>query len=441
LQTQDQTLAGLTETGGTHGGTGLVLWVAHHLDRALVGARIPLELGHTYELGRNGTALGPGILADPRISRRHLSLEVDGEQVVVIDHGSRNGTFVNGRMCKRALVGDGDVIRLGSIRLIVRQGGPDRPALTHPRILGVSDALYDLVAEAQVVGPRDTLILLCGEPGVGKDLLAREIHRASHRGGPFIASNCGGIAETVIQSEFFGHIKGAFTGAETDRAGLVASADGGTLFLDEIGNAPPTLQQTLLRLLENHEYRPVGSDEIKHLTARLVAATNADLQAAVEQGSFRSDLWSRVSRWVLDIPPLRKPPEDIMPIATALARRFGAIRPVFEGALVDRLLAYNFPNNVRELEGLIERLVATNNEGPIRLRPWIADILPHPTRPKVAVRISGAPPRRSNGKSRPSKDELLDLLATHNGNKSEVAAELKIQRNTLYRWLSDAGIR
>src|SRR5690606_38022727 len=232
--------------------------------------------------------------------------------IVVRDLGSRNGTYVNGARVERAELSEGDVISLGAVVLVFGRGPLTHQPPRDPLLVAVSPAIAAVLAETEAVAP---------EPGT--ELVAQRLHDKSGRSGSFVAINCGGIAEGVAQSELFGHARGAFSGAGIERPGLVASAAGGTLLLDEIGDAPAPLQTSLLRLLESGEYRRVGSDELRVSDARFVAATHVDLRAAVASGAFRQDLMARLSRWVIEVPPLRSRREDVIPIALALARRGG----------------------------------------------------------------------------------------------------------------------
>lgn len=225
-----------------------------------------------------------------------------------------------------------------------------------------SDKMQPLVALAEKVAPYNTTVLITGESGTGKELLARGIHDKSNRDDkPFIAVNCGGIPETLIESEFFGYIKGAFTGADTDRNGLFVDADGGTLFLDEIGELPLALQVKLLRVLQENEIRPVGGGKTRKIDIRLIAATAKNLKEEVAKGLFRDDLFFRLNVVHLDIPPLRDRKDDIpilcnhflQKLSTKVDHSIQTIAP----ATLSLLMQYNWPGNVRELENVIEHAI------------------------------------------------------------------------------------
>jgi two-component system, NtrC family, response regulator AtoC len=230
-----------------------------------------------------------------------------------------------------------------------------------------SKAMHDLFGLARKVAPFDTTVLITGESGTGKELVARGIHAASQRAErSFLAVNCGGIPENLLESEFFGYMKGAFTGADKAHKGLFAEANGGTLFLDEIGELPLGMQVKLLRVLQEGEIRPVGANKIEKIDVRILAATARDLEAEVQQGTFREDLYYRLNVMALTIPPLRERSEDIPLLCAYFIKKFNmmlgrAITSISPEAM-EKLLSCNWPGNVRELENIIQRgFVLTEN--------------------------------------------------------------------------------
>ncbi|HKP59447.1 MAG TPA: sigma 54-interacting transcriptional regulator, partial [Polyangiales bacterium] len=239
-------------------------------------------------------------------------------------------------------------------------------------ILGRSDKLTQVLAEVAQVGPADTTVLLFGETGTGKELFARALHEASkRRGKALIKVNCAAVPATLIESEFFGHERGAFTGATAKRDGRFTLADGGTIFLDEIGELPLELQGKLLRVLQEGEFEPVGSSRTRKVDVRVVAATNRDLQKATAEGKFREDLFYRLSVFPLTLPPLRERGDDVILLAERFARQFAAragrtLEPLSADAAA-RLRAYSWPGNVRELQNVIERAVITASGGQLNL--------------------------------------------------------------------------
>jgi len=237
-------------------------------------------------------------------------------------------------------------------------------------MVGRSKAMRDLFQLARKVAAFSTTVLVSGESGTGKELVARGLHGASPRADmPFVAVNCGGIPENLLESEFFGHVKGAFTGADTTKNGLFAEADGGTLFLDEIGELPLGLQVKLLRVLQEGEIRPVGSTRSREVDVRIIAATSRDLAQEVEQGRFREDLFYRLNVLAIRIPPLRERPDDIAVLAGHFLKKVNRkldteIRSIAPAALA-LLLQYPWPGNARELENTIERAVIMADQGVI----------------------------------------------------------------------------
>jgi two-component system, NtrC family, response regulator AtoC len=232
------------------------------------------------------------------------------------------------------------------------------------------------------VAPTDSTVLVTGESGTGKGVVARRIHQSSPRAsGPFIPVNCGAIPDNLIESEFFGHVKGAFTGADRARKGLFLEADGGTLFLDEIGELPLLLQVKLLHVLESKEVRPVGGEHVRRVNARIVAATNCDLRERVAQGRFREDLFFRLSAFQVEVPPLRARREDVPRLLTFLlargAARFGIGRALgLDAEAQEALLAYDWPGNVREMENVLGRAAILAEDGRITLADLPAHVTP-----------------------------------------------------------------
>jgi DNA-binding NtrC family response regulator len=287
------------------------------------------------------------------------------------------------------------------------------------------------------VASSDATVLILGESGTGKELVARALHQSSPRAaGPFVPVDCGAIAEGVLESELFGHARGAFTGAQTARRGLFEEAAGGTLFLDEIGDVGPGLQARLLRALQEGTIRRVGTNEAIPVDARVVAATNRDLEAAVKAEKFREDLYYRLNVVTIRIPPLRDRREDV----PLLSEHFAAKHGRGEGATVstearELLMSYDWPGNVRELENVIARALALNPSGVV-VPADLPDRLRQVTAPEPAKGL----PLPSG--FRPTLDELgrryaSVVLAECAGNKTKAAEVLGIDRKTLYRILGE----
>jgi DNA-binding NtrC family response regulator len=411
----------------------LTLTVVHHENPALIGRRVQLPDGVTVTLGRGGTTLEPGMLEDRLLSRKHADLRVERDVISVRDLGSLNGTRVNGRpVVGDALVGPGSLIGLGNLLFLVHLAVRGAP-FSHPRMVGGSDCMRALHQTLQKAAQHDTAVLLVGETGVGKEVVARELHRSSGRTGAFVPVNCGIIAESMIASELFGHTRGAFSGAQRDRLGVVREAEGGTLLLDEIGDATPALQVALLRFLEEGEVRPVGADRPVRTDVRVVAATHRDLPAAVKAGRFRQDLYQRLARWVVRVPALRDRREDVALLMRHFLRLHDAESRVVPRELALDLVRSSWPGNVRELAAVVERMIWESDAPELRLPDdWdLAD----PTTDVLADRRVPRVPH-----PRPAPDELLALLRSRGGNMASLAEELGVGRSTLYRWFREANI-
>jgi two-component system response regulator AtoC len=306
-------------------------------------------------------------------------------------------------------------------------------------LIGRSPAMvktYKLIAHAARM---DATVLVTGESGAGKELAARAIHDFSaRREKPFIAINCSGLTDTLLEAELFGHAKGSFTGAAVDRAGLFEAADGGTLFLDELASTSAAFQASLLRVLQSGEVRRVGSTQIRRVNVRVIGATNMSLRQLAERGNFRSDLYYRLSVLTVDLPPLRERMGDIELLAQHFLRKMGrAASSYLTNEALDALRNYHFPGNVRELENALTRAVALATNGPITL-----DCLP----PHIAEINQKQPlltedSRRSLASDWPSLDELQRrylamALEKNHGNRQRTADLLGITRRTIQRLIA-----
>jgi two-component system response regulator HydG len=300
------------------------------------------------------------------------------------------------------------------------------------RFIGVSQKMQSVYRMIEKVSQHEYPVLILGESGTGKELVARSIHFLGPRKDrPFAPVDCSALVSTLIESELFGYVKGAFTGAMQSKQGLLEAAQGGTLFLDEIGDMPPDLQAKLLRALQEREIKPVGSTERRHINVRIIAATNRDLESAIRAGTFRQDLYFRLNVVQVKLPPLRDRKSDIPLLVTAFLEKFsdpsGPVRTISEDAM-RRLIAYDWPGNVRELENAIERAVALGS-GPIVHVGDLPSNLQYPTTERA-----------------PEKDEILPLeelerrailrtLRETGGDKLSAARMLGIGKTTLYRKL------
>ncbi|HLO66245.1 MAG TPA: sigma-54-dependent Fis family transcriptional regulator [Holophaga sp.] len=303
-------------------------------------------------------------------------------------------------------------------------------------VLGIvarSPAMRRVLDLARRVAAVDSTVLITGESGCGKERIARLVHESSPRcAGPFIAVNCGAVAESLLESELFGHARGSFTGATQDRPGLFEAANHGTLLLDEVGDISPAMQVKLLRAIQEREIRRVGENKVRRFDVRVVAATNKDLALAVAEGAFRQDLYYRLKVVELHVPPLRERAEDILPLgrvflansAIAMNRRISG----FSTAVADHLLRYPWPGNVRELENAMERAAAMTLGGHVELEDLPED-----------VRSAVAPPTLIPGQVKPleevEREYILSALEVNGGNQTRTATQLNIGTATLYRKL------
>ncbi len=304
------------------------------------------------------------VLTDDRASRRHLTVFIEDGRFVVEDLGSTNGTRYEGSALTRARVPAGATLKVGRTFLRV-QPVPQRVELAPSRarrfgdMVGESLAMREVFAVLELAAQSDVTVLVEGETGTGKELVARALHDGgARRRGPFVAIDCGALPESLLESELFGHVKGAFTGASSQRAGAFARAHGGTIFLDELGSISSAVQARLLRVIEERRVRPVGSDTDRPLDVRVVAASRHDLSSQVAAGSFRPDLYYRLSVLRVTLPALRARREDLAPLVAELLRRRGIEPGDVEGPGLDLLLGHDWPGNVRELRNVIDRAVA-----------------------------------------------------------------------------------
>jgi DNA-binding NtrC family response regulator len=336
------------------------------------------------------------------------------------------------------------------LRLVVRRAldedelrrahGELTKRLAYGSMIGDSPAMQQLRQTIDKVAPSDATVLITGESGTGKELVARALHFAGRRASrAFMPVNCGALVGTLLDSELFGHVRGAFTGADTAKRGLFLAADGGTLFLDEIGELPLELQPKLLRALQDGEVKPVGGTAAIRVDARVIAATNRALEEACKSGTFREDLYYRLAVITIEVPPLRSRPGDIAPLARHFAEeaalRAEKSRPALTDAAIAHLQAHTWPGNVRELENTIERAVILASGDVIDA----ADV----AGPRPATAAAGL--TTFTGDHVPTLDELerthiLKVLELCEGQKTKAASMLGINRTTLWKKLRQYGI-
>jgi len=306
-------------------------------------------------------------------------------------------------------------------------------------IIGHSQNMQEIFQTILRIAPSRATVLLCGESGVGKDLIARAIHYHSpRRDKPFVKINCTAIPENLMESELFGYEKGAFTGANLTKPGKFELADTGTVFLDEIGDVPPAIQVKLLRILQEREFERLGSNKVRHIDVRILAATNVDLRAALEEGRFREDLYYRLNVMPLNIPSLRERKADIPFLAKHFVDKFGRESRGEPGILTDeglaKLMSYHWPGNVRELENVIERSLLLSPTSTLKA----VDIkLDQSSKPKPAV--SDFLPEGVTLEEH-EQSIIREALRRANGNKSQAARLLGLTRNALRYRLDQMGV-
>jgi transcriptional regulator with GAF, ATPase, and Fis domain len=401
---------------------------------------------------------------DAWVSVSHARLVRSSDGWTVEDAGSRNGIRLHGERIERSLLQDGDIIEMGHTFLLFRErlleATPDdlqlgdlRPA--HPGLATLSPPLAAQFATLACIATSRVSVMVLGETGTGKEVVARAVHELSGRKGAFVAVNCGALAPNLLESELFGYKKGAFSGATEDRLGLVRSADGGTLFLDEIGELPAAAQTTLLRVLEQREVLPVGGTRPIPVDLRLLSATHRPLHALVVHGSFRADLLARLAGFSFELPPLRGRREDLGMLLAALVRRHATdpARVTLSNPAARALLQHHWPLNIREVEKCIEAALVLAQSGEIKLEQVAPALRAASTRPAalLGVRPPGAPaakessspelaedPRAQTHEQR--KQRLQELLARHGGNVAAVARDLGRAPLQIRRWCRRYGL-
>ena len=381
------------------------------------------------------------ILPHTTVSRHHANLLRQGRKYLLMDRSS-NGTFVNGERADKLLVDPGTQIHIGPFRLVLTEEemplwakpteeSPVNEAV-HPGtgLVGSSEEMAMLTQAIEKMAPSNATALIMGETGTGKELVALALHDLSERApAPFVAINCGAISPELVESELFGHEKGSFTGAGSERKGAFEQADGGTLFLDEIGELSMDLQPKLLRVLESGEIRRVGAQTTTKVDVRVVAATHRNLKAEAERGGFRSDLLYRLYVFPLLVPPLRARKEDV----PELAGYFYGDREAFTGPAMKRMMNHDWPGNVRELKNVLERARILTGGGKIGPEDLIfLDESP----------LSGVTPTDPLPETFEELERLYytRALEKSDGNIRAAAKSLGIPKSTLYDRLKRYGL-
>ena len=414
--------------------------------------------GHEFIINKDLFTLGSDphndlALADSTISKRHCEISVDGNGYLIRDLESTNGTRVHGVRITSAYLAPGAEIQIGKTRLVFcpLSESNDIPLSRNENfgaMLGRSMAMRRIFYLAETYAPTDATIMISGETGTGKEILAEEIHRHSlRRDKPFIVIDCAAMARDLIESELFGHVRGAFTSANADREGAFELADGGTVFLDEIGDLSPELQPKLLRVLEKREIRRVGENRIRKIDVRILCATNRKLPTEVNEGRFREDLYYRLSVVQMELPPLRQRRDDVPLLVKKFLLDLHGPSAMETVADFDRtmniLKRHDWPGNVRELRNLIEAAFYSAQR-PIDLSTFLSFgrlHANHKSEPDVSVH---ADKPFKNAKIEMienfEKTYLQDLLARNHANIAQSAREAGIERSYLQRLLKKHGL-
>ena len=450
---------GVRDNPGHPGGTALSLASptrlaqAHEVAAQAGGAAANLYLeyaGKRWPVGRRPLTVGTAadcdvVVEDATVSRHHCRLEPRGELLFVRDLGSTNGTQVDEVTILEAMVRPGARLRIGNtcLHLDARERPMTTPGPDHFHgMVGATPAMRELYRLLERIAATDAPVLIAGETGTGKELAARAIHAASgRRNGPLVVVNCGAIPEELIESELFGHEKGAFTHALATRDGAFAQANGGTLFLDEVGEISLPIQVKLLRVLQEREFTPLGATQSLSVDIRLVSATNRDLKEEVRAGRFRSDLFYRLGVIPIHLPPLRERREDIPLLANHFVRIFnqmlGASVSGIEPEAMRALVRYNWPGNVRELENVIERAMVMADGKTVCTRDLLFD---------AEMGVSAASGSATvlsyrEAKATFERTYLHNLLTTVNGNVSEAARLSGRLRSDLYAMMNRHDVK
>jgi transcriptional regulator with GAF, ATPase, and Fis domain len=408
--------------------------------RVVSGPDAPLAFDSTSSTVTVGTARGEDVfLTDRCVSRHHCVIRVEDDGLLCEDLGSTNGTLVAGRRVSSAVLAPGDSITVGETVIVVDAlDGTISEPLSHNEqfgpVLGRSAAMRYLFALAERVAPSDATILIEGETGTGKTMLAEAIHAASPRAAmPFVVVDCASLPRSLLESELFGHERGAFTGAIDTRVGLFESANGGTILLDEIGELPLDLQPKLLRAIERRVVRRIGASSSQSVNIRIIAATNRDLRRAVNANTFRSDLFYRLNTVRVVVPPLRERREDIpMLVASIYRELLGDPRATPPADVVRPMMRADWPGNVRELRSAVERslLGAPQANAAVADADQSRDIEEGLSFRTAKTRASSEWERRY----------LSELLFANGGNISAAARAGKMNRSHLSELLQRHGL-
>jgi transcriptional regulator with GAF, ATPase, and Fis domain len=431
--------AGMSVLSAPSGVQALVLSGGHKGTSKVVGGRLTIGKAADNDL----------VLTDDTVSRHHCEIVRAPDGLHVRDLDSTNGTKVDGTRIREAMVQPGNVLKVGEVEIQFKptvqrvEVLPSDKSSFGPAI-GQSLAMRTIFGVLERIAPTDATVLLEGETGTGKDVLARAVMQASTRANkPFLVVDCGAVTYSLIESELFGHERGAFTGAVSTRQGAFELADGGTVFLDEIGELPLDVQPKLLRVLESREYRRVGGNKTLQTNVRVIAATKRDLQREVAAGKFREDLYFRLAVVPVTVPPLRARRDDIPAIVAHLVKIAGGEGLGVAPETMQALAAHDWPGNVRELRNVLERAIymaqATGSKE--------IGVVTLPTGHAASDTAFHFEPEKSYRETRAKYDAEFEkryvkwLLGRHGGNISAAAREAKMDRKHLHDMAKKHGLR
>ena len=394
------------------------------------------------------------------VSRRHAEIRFHGGRYVLTDLESRNGTLIDGRLTRQITLEHAHELRIGDAVLLFVEDQVD--AMGQYRIDGslvvAGQVAHSPAAHSPLVGGygasriRDDIarvaqtplgIIVRGESGTGKEVVARELHRLSKRSGAFCAVNCAALPTHLIESELFGYKRGAFSGADRDKPGIIRAAHRGTLLLDEIGDMPLEAQAKLLRVLQSREVFPLGANSPEPVDVRIVCATHRNLTELRRTGRFRDDLYARLNEFQLELPPLRERKEDIFALSRAFLARHGAPHAELSFAYMAALIQYDWPHNVRELEACIKRGIVLCCGAMLQeehLPPEIREEMMNYGKSIVASDSQQGSSSAPKERDAPSQEQLSDLLTLHRGNVAAVGRELGKARMQVHRFLKRYGM-
>lgn len=378
------------------------------------------------------------VIQTAHVSDRHFRLEIRSEKLYIKDLRSETGTYVNGSQILEAVLHDGDLISAGYADLVVHD--LTKKAKVFP-MTSRSEFWNEQLKTMTSIANSDFSVLLLGPSGSGKDVIAKNLHDISQRSeAPFLSVNCSALTETLIESELFGHIKGSFTGAISDRKGAFEAARGGSLFLDEIGDLSYNLQAKILRAIENSEIRPVGSDKVIKTNVRIIAATHQNLSQKMREGSFRSDLFFRLSVVVIDVPSLKDRIEDFEDLLYSFAKQ---MKVRFSYTAIQYLKKHDWPGNIRELKNVVSRASALFPKQSIHDN-HIDTLLQRKDRlSQLTQSASYAQDSKMQNLSvikEIEKQMILKRLAANNGNQKLTAVDLGIPKSTLHDRIKNYNI-